>query len=107
MAIKTDEITETTKTQTTDVIEDFSNKVLESISEKGDSEVPSKTWKSTVAFFLFLFIYAYTVYDNRSAEIIDITGYISLISMAFMMLRDKKLGDLIDRMISLKLNKQG
>lgn len=107
MAIKTDEQTETTKTQTTDIIEDFSKKVLENISEKGDTEVPSKTWKSTVAFFLFLFIYAYTVYDNRSAEIIDITGYISLISMAFMMLRDKRLGDLIDRMVSLKLNKQG
>ena len=88
-------------------IKNISEKVIESISEKGDTEVPSKTWKSTVAFFLFLFIYAYTVYDNRSAEIIDITGYISLISMAFMMLRDKKLGDLIDRMMSLKLNKQG
>ncbi len=75
------------------------------LEEKGDTEIPSKTWKSTVAFFLFLFIYAFTVYDDRTAEVIDITGYIALISMAFMMLRDKKLGELIDRIISMKTNK--
>lgn len=98
---------EETVVESNDTIEDFSNKVLEHISEKGDSEVPSKTWKSTVAFFLFLVIYAYTVYDNRSSEVIDITGYIALISMAFMMLRDKRLGDLIDRVVSMKFNKQG
>lgn len=75
------------------------------LKEEGDKEIPSKTWKSTLAFFLFLVIYAYTVYDNRSAEVIDITGYIALISMAFMMLRDKRLGDLIDRLVSIKTNK--
>jgi len=105
MGIKTTQTENTTESN--DEVVDFSNKVLEHLSEKGDTEVPSKTWKSTVAFFLFLIIYAYTVYDNRSSEVIDITGYIALISMAFMMLRDKRLGDLIDRIVSLKLNKQG
>lgn len=105
MAIKVDEQTETVETPTTDVIEDFSNKVLENISEKGDTEIPSKTWKSTVAFFLFLVIYAYSVYDNRTAEVIDITGYIALFSMAFMMLRDKRLGELLNNIIAIRTNK--
>lgn len=79
--------------------------VINNVTEQGDEEIPSKTWKSTVAFFLFLVIYAYTVYMDRSAEVIDITGYIALISMAFMMLRDRRLGELINKVLSIKFNK--
>lgn len=102
MGIRNDDAVEASNS---DVIEDISNKVLENISEKGDTEVPSKTWKSTVAFFLFLVIYAYSVYDNRTAEVIDITGYIALFSMAFMMLRDKRLGELLNNIIAIRTNK--
>ena len=58
-----------------------------------------KNWKSTVAFFIFVFAYAYTVYMAMSAQVLEVAGYIALWSSLFMMLRNDLTPTLIEKLI--------
>ena len=61
-----------------------------------------KNWKSTAAFFLFVFLYAYTICDKRTADIVDITAYTALIMAIVMSIRSdfgkEQISKLIDKL---------
>ena len=58
-----------------------------------------KNWKSTVAFFVFVFAYVFTIYNTMGASVIEISGYIALWSSLFMMLRNDLTPTLIEKLI--------
>lgn len=64
-------------------------------------------WKSFVAFFLFIGIYAYTVYQDKDAAVLETTGYIALYAMAFMMVRNEKFASVIDTVNSVVKDRFG
>lgn len=54
-----------------------------------------KNWKSTLAFWVFVSTYVYSVFDIKQVSIIEITGYFLLLSMLFLMLRSEDLTEII------------
>ena len=60
-----------------------------------------KNWKSTMAFFFFVGVYIFTVFKDREANVLDVTGYIALFSSLFMMLRSEVTVELITRLIDV------
>ena len=58
-----------------------------------------KNWKSTTAFFIFVFAYVYTVYKAMSASVIEVSGYIALWSSLFMMLRNELTPVILEKLI--------
>ena len=60
-----------------------------------------KNYKSTLAFFVFVGAYIYTIYYSRGAEIIEVSGYIALWSALFMMLRNDLTPKLIEKLIDV------
>ena len=65
-----------------------------------------KNWKSTIAFFIFVGIYVYSVYI-KSYEIVDTVGYIALFSSIMMMFRSDITGDLLSKLIDVIGRKNG
>ncbi len=59
-----------------------------------------KNWKSTLAFFLFVGIYIYSVYE-KSFEIVDTVGYIALFSSIMMMFRSDITSELLSKAIDI------
>ncbi|MCF6330302.1 MAG: hypothetical protein L3I99_01985 [Sulfurimonas sp.] len=57
---------------------------------------PTKNWKSFVAFFLFLFVYIYSVVNNSDSDFVWNTGLIALIAFLAMMSRSDVGAKLID-----------
>ena len=66
-----------------------------------------KNWKSTLAFFVFVLAYVYTVYQSMSAGVIEVSGYLALWSSIFMMLRNELTPVLIEKLIDAISNKKG
>jgi len=64
-------------------------------------------WKSLLAFILFIFLYGFTVLQDRKADVISITGFIALYSMAFMMLRSEALLKVVDSLTQIIKSKFG
>lgn len=64
-----------------------------------------KNWKSFVAFWLFLFLYAWTIFFKYEENIVETTGFIALYAMAFMMLRSEALGKVIDGLTEIAKEK--
>ena len=65
-----------------------------------------KNWKSSLAFFIFIGVYVYTIYDGRSVEIVDVAADIALITTLFIMFRSKITTDLIGKLIdNIKIGK--
>jgi len=64
-----------------------------------------KNWKSTLAFFVFIAVYVYTVYEDKSS-MVEATGFIALYSSIFMMFRSEftteLLGKVVDNISNLK-----
>lgn len=58
-----------------------------------------KNWKSTLAFFVFVIAYVYTVWKAMDANVIEVSGYIALWSSLFMMLRNELTPTLIEKLI--------
>lgn len=65
-----------------------------------------KNWKSTLAFFVFVFAYVYTVLQSMNASVIEVSGYIALWSSLFMMLRNELTPALITKLIEAISNKK-
>jgi len=61
----------------------------------------TNNWKSTLAFFIFIGIYVYTIYKDSGSTVIEVTGYIALYSSLFMMFRSdfttELLGKIVDK----------
>lgn len=58
-----------------------------------------KNWKSTLAFFVFVSAYIYTLYKAMDANVVEVSGYIALWSAMFMMLRNEMTPKLIEKLI--------
>ena len=58
-----------------------------------------KNWKSTLAFFIFVGVYLVAVYQNRSADVLEVVGYIALYSSIFMMFRSDFTASLLEKII--------
>jgi len=65
-----------------------------------------KNWKSTLAFFVFVIAYVYTLYKAMDADVIEVSGYIALWSALFMMLRNDMTPTLIEKLIDTIGNKK-
>ena len=66
----------------------------------------TKNWKSTLAFFVFVFAYVFTIYKAMGASVIEVSGYIALWSSVFMMLRNDLTPTLIEKLIDAISNKK-
>ena len=65
-----------------------------------------KNWKSTLAFFLFIGIYLFAIYKDKSADVLEVVGYIALYSSIFMMFRSDFTTELISKLIdNIKIGK--
>jgi len=60
-----------------------------------------KNWKSFVAFFLFIAIYAYTTFGDKSEAVIWNTGLIALIAFLAVMSRSDMGAKLVDSLIEI------
>lgn len=64
-----------------------------------------KNWKSTLAFFMFIGIYTYSVME-KSNEIVSTAGTIALISSIFMMFRSDFTKEAINKLVeNIKIGK--
>jgi len=65
-----------------------------------------KNWKSTLAFFIFVGIYVYSIAVDKKSDIIEIVGYIALYSSIFMMFRSDFTKELLAKLIdNIKIGK--
>jgi hypothetical protein len=65
-----------------------------------------KNWKSTLAFFVFVGIYVYSIAVDKPSNIIEIVGYIALYSSIFMMFRSDFTSELLSKLIdNIKIGK--
>lgn len=65
-----------------------------------------KNWKSTLAFFIFVTLYVYTVFLDKEPSVIDVAGHIALYSSIFMMFRSDITTDIISKLFdNIKLGK--
>jgi len=65
-----------------------------------------KNWKSTVAFFIFIGVYMYTVYKVMNPDVIETTGFVALYSSIFMMFRSDFTKELLGKIIdNIKIGK--
>ena len=65
-----------------------------------------KNWKSTLAFFIFVGIYVYSIAVDKKSNIIEIVGYIALYSSIFMMFRSDFTKELLAKLIdNIKIGK--
>jgi len=65
-----------------------------------------KNWKSTLAFFIFIAVYMFTVYKNMDPDVIETTGFVALYSSIFMMFRSDFTKDLLGKIIdNIKIGK--
>ena len=65
-----------------------------------------KNWKSTLAFFIFIGVYVYTIMTTKSNGIVETAGYIALYSSIFMMFRSNFTSDMIAKLIdNIKIGK--
>lgn len=73
-----------------------------------------KNWKSTLAFFIFIGIYIYTIANSIpsvesqgvSDDVVETAGYIALISSIFMMFRSDFTKEAINKLVeNIKIGK--
>ena len=65
----------------------------------------SKNWKSTLAFLIFVCIYAFSYADGANSEKLHVTGFFAIIAMALMMIRSDKLVELIKDFLKWRKDK--
>jgi len=65
-----------------------------------------KNWKSTVAFFIFIGIYVYTIIKGSTSDVVETAGYIALYSSLFMMFRSDFTAELLSKLVdNIKIGK--
>lgn len=58
-----------------------------------------QNWKSTLAFFIFIGVYIYTIVNPSTDAVIETAGYIALISSVFLMFRSDFSKEAINKLI--------
>lgn len=58
-----------------------------------------KNWKSTTAFFLFVYLYAHSIFTNSDPMVVSTTGYIALYSSLFMMFRSNFTTEMVSKIV--------
>ena len=66
-----------------------------------------KNWKSLLAFLLFIFLYGWAVLTEMDVGVIDVTGFIALYAMTFMMLRSESLTKVVESLTEIVKSKMG
>ena len=66
-----------------------------------------KNWKSLLAFLIFIFLYGWSVLTGMELGVIEVTGFISLYAMAFMMLRSEALAKVVESLTAIVKAKLG
>lgn len=66
-----------------------------------------KNWKSLLAFLLFIFLYGWSVLTDMDIGVIEVTGFIALYAMAFMMLRSEALAKVVESLTEIVKAKLG
>lgn len=66
-----------------------------------------KNWKSFLAFFLFMFLYGFSVLKGMEVGVVETTGFIALYAMAFMMLRSEALAKVVESLTEIAKKKLG
>jgi len=65
-----------------------------------------KNWKSTLAFFVFIGIYLFSVIKDKPNAVIEVAGYIALYSSIFMMFRSDFTSEMVAKIIDkIKIGK--
>jgi len=65
-----------------------------------------KNWKSTLAFFIFVGVYIYSITSEASDGVVDSAGDIALISSLFMMFRSQVTSDIFLKLVdNIKIGK--
>ena len=65
-----------------------------------------KNWKSTLAFFVFIGIYLFSVVKDKPNAVIEVAGYIALYSSIFMMFRSDFTSEMVAKIIDkIKIGK--
>lgn len=58
-----------------------------------------KNWKSTLAFFVFIGVYLFSVLKDKPNAVIEVAGYIALYSSIFMMFRSDFTSEMLTKII--------
>ncbi len=58
-----------------------------------------ENWKSTLAFFIFIGIYIFSVVKDKPNSVVEVAGYIALYSSIFMMFRSDFTSEMISKII--------
>ena len=58
-----------------------------------------KNWKSTMAWFLFMSSYVYTLVRGYDSSIVEVTGYVALYSSIFMMFRSNFTTEIVGKLV--------
>ena len=66
-----------------------------------------RNWKSLLAFLLFIFLYGWAVLTGMDTGVIEVTGFIALYAMAFMMLRSEALAKVVESLTVIVKAKLG
>ena len=65
-----------------------------------------KNWKSTLAFFIFIGIYVYTILKTMPEGLVETAGFIAFYSSIFMMFRGDFTSGMISKLIdNIKIGK--
>jgi len=64
-----------------------------------------KNWKSTLAFFVFVGVYIYSVAIPSTNEVVSTAGWIALIASIAMMFRSQITADMLSKLIDKLPNK--
>ena len=58
-----------------------------------------KNWKSTLAFFVFVGVYVWSVSKGMGEGIVETAGYVALYSSVFMMMRSEMTTELLGKVV--------
>ena len=65
-----------------------------------------KNWKSTLAFFVFIAVYVFTIIETKTDGVIETAGFIALYSSIFMMFRSDFTSNMVEKLIdNIKIGK--
>mgnify|MGYP006935313580 CR=1 FL=1 len=65
-----------------------------------------KNWKSTMAFFIFIGVYVYTILEGSTDPVVSTAGTIALISSVMMMFKSDITTEMLGRLIdNIKIGK--
>ena len=65
-----------------------------------------KNWKSTLAFFIFVGIYIYSVTADKAEGVVETAGYVALVASILMMFRSQVTTEMLKTLVD-NVSKKG